>query len=249
MSIIDIRTHVGTQPTDDRAYTPVDLLATMDAAGIDQALCTHWGAIRYDTLKGNEEAAVICATTRRLWPVAVVNPAPYVELADTLEDAQFIDCVGFVLLPDVHGWSIAGIVAERAFQQLDEIGMPVIVEITTPNQPTPLARATEGMESPIVLAGVNYALLGEAIAVLERYDHLYLEASRLCTPGVVELLCRTVGASRLLFGGGTPEWHPRPTMAMIQKADISPVAIEAILGGNARRLYGLDDADDEEAAP
>ena len=249
MSIIDIRAHVGTQPTDDRAYTTANLLAAMDAAGIDHALCTHWGAIRYDAREGNRRAWLACENESRLAPIAVINPAAYVGIRDAVIEAKALGCVGYHLMPSVHGWSIGGVAADRALTYLNDAELPVTIEIASPEQPLPIYRATDGMAAPVILTGVNYALLGEVMAMLERCDDLYLEASRLCTPGVVELLCRTVGASRLLFGSGAPEWHPRPTLAMIQEADISPVAIDAIMGGNAQRFYDLDDADDEEATP
>jgi predicted TIM-barrel fold metal-dependent hydrolase len=81
--------------------------------------------------------------------------------------------------------------------------------------------------------------MGEAVAVLRRQDNLHLEACRLVTPGIVELLASEVGAERLLFGSGAPYWEVTPTLDMIRHADISEESREAILGGNARRIYRL----------
>ena len=93
----------------------------------------------------------------------------------------------------------------------------------------------------LVLANVSYGTLGEAIAILQHYEHVYLEACRLVTPGVVEYLVQTLGSSRLLFGSGAPAWEIIPTLAMIQAADISPQDRQALLGDNARRLFKLDE--------
>jgi len=234
---VDIHTHIGTQPTDDRAYATADLLRMMDDAGVQHALCAHWGAIRYDAREGNREAVRICATSPRLWPVAVINPAPHVGVRDTIQEAVALGCVGFRLMPGPHTWEPSGAAAARAFEWLDDAGLPTAIEIGAAGQATAVATATAGASLPVILAGVNYALLGEAIAVLERHAHCYLEASRLCTPGVVEVLCETVGSNRILFGSGAPEWHIRPTMAMIEGSGVTNGAIEAILGGNAQRLY------------
>ena len=69
---------------------------------------------------------------------------------------------------------------------------------------TRVARASQGLGMPVVLATVTYAILGEAMALVERHDHLFLEAYRLATPGIVELLVEELGAKRLLFGSGAP---------------------------------------------
>jgi len=39
---------------------------------------------------------------------------------------------------------------------------------------------------PVVLAAVAYSTLGEAMALVERHDHLFPEACRLATPGIVD---------------------------------------------------------------
>lgn len=78
------------------------------------------------------------------------------------------------------------------------------VERAASGDATRVARASQGLGMPVVLAAVTYSTLGEAMALVERHDNLFLEACSLATPGIVELLVEKLGAERLLFGSGAP---------------------------------------------
>ncbi|MHB1356299.1 MAG: amidohydrolase family protein, partial [Anaerolineae bacterium] len=55
-----------------------------------------------------------------------------------------------------------------------------------------------------------------------------------------EILVARLGAERLIFASGAPAWQIAPTLEMIRQAEVSTSVKTAILGGNARRVYGLD---------
>ena len=239
MQIIDIDTRIGVQPEDDRSLDAPTLLAQMDRAGVSEALCTHFAAIRFDVRAGNDELLAICRQEPRLHPVAAINPAPYIGIVEEIRRCAQEGCVGFRFTPGLQGWSLASEPFASALQAVSETGLPLAVELSTSGEATLVGRLTKGLGAPVILANVTYATLGEAIAVLEQDDHLYLEACRLATPGVVELLVEQLGAERLLFGSGAPAWEIVPTLAMVREAEIPDGAKAAILGENARRLYRL----------
>jgi len=239
MSIVDIHASVGVQPEDDRAHDVSTLLAEMDRAGVDEALCTHFAAIRYDSALGNAKLWEICRHEPRLHPVAVVNPAAHSGVPEEVRHWADMGACGFRFIPTRQGWAVDSETFARAWSAVAETGLPGLLEVGGSGEATRLARITSPSGSAVVLANITYSTLGEAIAVMQRYGHVYLEACRLVTPGVVEYLVQTLGSGRLLFGSGATQWDIIPTLAMIQEADIAADDRQALLGNNARRLFGL----------
>ena len=239
MRIVDSATCIGVRPEDDRALDAATLVSEMDRAGVAEALTTHFGAVRYDASTGNSAVMEICRTQPRLHPVAVVNPTPYIGVAEEVARCVREGCVGFRFLPISQGWSLESETFRLVLEAVSGAGLPLTVELGSSSDATRMARLARGLSVPVILAGVTYGTMGEAVAVLRRQDNLHLEACRLVTPGIVELLASEVGAERLLFGSGAPYWEVTPTLDMIRHADISEESREAILGGNARRIYRL----------
>ena len=211
----------------------------MDRAGVAEALCTHFSAIRFNTRCGNASLLETCRQLHRLHPVAVINPAPYVGVDADIQYCATEGCVGFRFTPGLQGWSLASEPFARALEIVGAVGRPVAVELNGSGDATLVARVTQRLDVAVILANVTYGILGEAIAVMERHDHLHLEGCRLATPGIVEIMVDRIGAERLLFGSGAPAWEIAPTLSIIRSAQIPDSAKRAVVGQNARRIYGL----------
>lgn len=242
LEVIDGHARIGVQPEDERPLGVAELLDEMERADVAEALCTHFAAVRFDGRAGNQELLGICAQEPRLHPVAVVNPAPYVGVAEEIARCAEQGFVGLRFTPGLQGWVLHSECFRRAIAATAEAGLPAIVELTGPGDASTVAQTMGEMGIPIILANVTYTTLGEAIAALQMAGHCYLEACRLATPGVVETLVSAVGAERLIYGSGAPAWHIIPTLSMIRAADIPDEAKRAILAGNARRLFKLGKA-------
>jgi predicted TIM-barrel fold metal-dependent hydrolase len=239
MQIVDAATCIGTRPEDERALDVTTLLHEMDRAGVAQALCTHFCAVRYHARTGNAILKGLCAREPRLYPVAIVNPAPYLGVRDEIRRCAQEGFVGFRFVPHAQGWSLESEPFYAALEAVAVTGLPLAVELSASGEATRLARIVEGLDVPVILAHITYSILGEAVGVMKRHANLYLEAHRLVTPGVVELLVAELGPERLLFASGAPYWEIVPTLSMIREADLSEEAKSAILGGNACRLFKL----------
>lgn len=212
----------------------------MDRAGVAEALCTHFSAIRFNIRCGNASLFETCRQFPRLHPVAVINPAPHVGVDADIQHCATEGCVGFRFTPGLQGWSLASEPFVRALVEVvGAVGRPMAVELSESGDATLVARVTQRLDVAVILANVTYGILGEAIAVMERHDHLHLEACRLATPGIVEILVDRIGAERLLFGSGAPAWEIAPTLSIIRSVQIPDAAKRAVLGQNARRIYGL----------
>jgi predicted TIM-barrel fold metal-dependent hydrolase len=238
-AIIDACACIGQQPEDDRDLGTHALLAQMDAEKIDRALCCSFTAIRYDGEIGNRELLETCVANRCLLPLAVVNPAPFYNVSTLIGSYKQMGFHGIRFVPYRQGWSLECEPFQRALYHCAELGLPVSVELGGTGDATRLAHLAGGLEIPVILANVTYGTMGEALAVLDEHVNLHLEVSRLVSPGIVELLVAHLGTERLLFASGAPAWQIAPTLEMVRQAEINSGAREAILGGNARRVYHL----------
>ncbi|MHB9033987.1 MAG: amidohydrolase family protein [Anaerolineae bacterium] len=237
--VIDAFTCVGLQPDDDRDLSADALLAQMAEEGISTALAISFSAIRYDMELGNRELAGYCADHPQLLPVAVINPAPYINLETQVASLVQYPFLGLRFTPYRQNWSLHSEPFMLALALVDKTGLPVSIETGASGDATWIASLSHGLSVPFILSLVTYATMGEALAAMESHPQLYLELSRLVSPGVVEILVNRLGHERLLFASGAPAWALSPTLEIIRTAAISDEAKAALLGGNAARVYRL----------
>lgn len=236
--VVDAWTCIGMQPDDDRDLSAAALEAQLCAEHVGHALVTSFTAIRYDQTIGNRELEALCAGLPALSPVAVINPSVYVGLKDLVESARK-SFVGLRFTPYRQGWSLHSEPFISALALADSAGLPVSVETGASGDATWLASLSNGLQVPLILAHITYATMGEALSVLEDHPNLHLELTRLVSPGILEILVKRLGSDRLLYASGAPAWAMAPALEIIRQAEISSEARAAILGANARRLFGL----------
>jgi predicted TIM-barrel fold metal-dependent hydrolase len=174
----------------------------------------------------------------QLWPVATLNPVQYLDWPAELERVLAGGAVALRFFPDVQGWSVDS-EAFRAFGPAIRGRCPIFVPVSSYGDASAVGAASENFETPVVLLGGHYTQLGDCLAALERWPHLYLETSRLAQFRGVETVVRSVGAERLLFGSGAPARPIQAVLNAVLMADLSDAERRAILAGNASRLFGL----------
>jgi predicted TIM-barrel fold metal-dependent hydrolase len=240
--VIDVSVLIGGGP---RAQPPSDygLEAATRALrehGLGTALIASrtGGAYRHEV--GNDLAleAAGPANGVKVRPVATLNPVQYLEWPAELERVLAAGVVGLRFFPELQGWSVR----DAAFGAMAEaVGgrCPLLLPITRYGDASAIGAATDGLETPVVLVGGHYTQLGDCLAAMERWPHLYLETSRLAQFRGVETVVRSAGADRLLFGSGAPARPVQAALNAVLAADIPDAARRAILGGNASRLFGV----------
>lgn len=139
---------------------------------------------------------------------------------------------------DLQGWSVASD-AFRAMVTAVRGRCPLLVPVDRFGDATAIGATTAGLDTPVILLGAHYTQLGDCLAALARWPHLYLETSRLAQFHGVETVVRAVGEDRLLFGSDAPVRPIQAPLNAIVTADISSAAQYAILAGNASRLFNL----------
>jgi predicted TIM-barrel fold metal-dependent hydrolase len=74
--------------------------------------------------------------------------------------------------------------------------------------------------------------------LLDRYPNLFLETSHYELAHGLSALHKRYGAERLLFGSAFPRRYVGGAVYQLVQSDLPQAAIEAIAGGNLRRLLG-----------
>jgi predicted TIM-barrel fold metal-dependent hydrolase len=91
------------------------------------------------------------------------------------------------------------ILAEAAANDLT-----VFVDAPTWGMPTACERIASRAGCRVVMCGVRYPVLSEALACMKRCEFLYLETAKLAGPDCLRITCDEVGAERVCFGTGAP---------------------------------------------
>lgn len=241
------------------------MLRDMDAAGVERAVLQGWYWERPATCAEHNHlmAAAINAHPDRLSAVASFHPVGGESALISLKRARGLGFVGLgELCPEAQGYAHDDPVFESALALAGDWGWPVTLHVTEPagrdypgRVETPLMKIIELVrahaEVRFVLAHWGGLLpLFEMNATVGRamagafYD---TAASPLIYGhGIVAAVTAVVGTERILFGSDYPilpkgEEGPtfEPFLKVIRDGGLAPDRAAAILGGNARRLYGL----------
>jgi predicted TIM-barrel fold metal-dependent hydrolase len=177
-----------------------------------------------------------------LWPVATLNPVQYLDWPAELERILAAGVVALRFFPEVQGWPVTT-EAFAAMARALRGRCPILIPVTRSGDATAIGAATQELDTPVVLLGGHYTQLGDCLAAMQRWSHLYLETSRLAQFRGVATVVRNIGVERLLFGSGAPARPVQASLNAVLDAAISDTERRAILGGNASRLFGLPLAD------
>jgi len=189
-----------------------------------------------DVLKTARE---FVATVPGLRPAAVLDPTLFVkpwEFAAQVA-AQDWACVRF--FPEVHRWPMGSYRPfELCLEALAPSGIPVSVAVTEPGQVTALARLEQSRSMPIILAHLGDDCVSEVAAVVPKMEQWCLSTDGLSHVGLLEELVDAIGQNRIVFGSTAPRGSIEGALRYVQTSSLSDDAKEAILCGNAERLFG-----------
>jgi uncharacterized protein len=215
----------------------VDELA---AHGIAHALLAVRTGARYRTAVANDIALAQAGAYSgvHLHPVATLNPVEYLDWPAELERVLAVRAVALRFFPDAQKWSVES----QAFKEIVAAvrgRLPLLVPIVRFGDASAIGEATQAADAPVVLLGGHYTQLGDCLAAMKRWPHLYLETSRLGHFRAIETVEREVGPLRLVFGTDTPTRPIQAPLNAVLAAAISDADRRAILSDNAARIFGL----------
>ena len=240
-----------------------DVLASMDLAGISTAvLCGFpWHDPGLCRQHNDYLAAASAASDGRLPWLGVVSPAP--DRSGAAAEAARCFGLGAVGLGELNADA-------QRFGLEDAATLAPTVEVCVAADRPLLLHASEpvghaypgkGTATPdqllrfigafpalrVVLAHWGgglpfYELMPEVAAVTARVVYDTAASTYLYRPRVFRAVLDLVGPERVLWGSDYPVLRQDRFLARTRAADLAPAELGPVLGGNARRVYGLDAA-------
>lgn len=256
--IIDVNTFLGHYPFRRVRYTTAaEMIAHMDASGIDAALVSSLHAVFYrDAHRGNEELLeAVSQFPNRLFPVGTVNPN-YIgwerDLTWLIEKGRVR---GIALMPDYHGYRLTDDRAAAAFTQIAESKLPVVLtqrfedrrqrhhwdiaEDLEAAQLLEVARAHPALKFVLV----NWlGLSGDKLLAAGLKGRCLIDFARQAVVGNKEVpkLIEALGPESIAFGSHIPFDYPAPALVKLSNiAALLPDAYERIAWKNANEFLGL----------
>lgn len=247
-------------------YTVRGLLAEMDAAGICTGLAipVFEGPTPEESLRESVENAR--ASGGRLRPVATVYPAPgraSVEAVVARWDSV-PELAAIKLFPGYHPFYPHDPALDPVYEYAARRHLPVLIhqgDTLAPNGLLKFARPIEVDEVAVRFRDVNFILchlgnpwIEEAAELVYKNVNVYADTSGLLahpsSPYFERMVARartmvqgaidTVGSpDRILYGSDWPLESLTTAVALVEGLDLPAAGKQAILGGNADRLFSL----------
>ena len=235
----------GYWPLEER--TAADVIALMDAHGIERAVVGSTRALESDWRLGNAEMLKDAAGSGgRLIPFATID-STLPETAELLSNYAAAGARGVRCYPSHHHNTLPAhleplCVAARKHDLVVTLVMRAIMDWSFPVaaiEPFEYLIA-EFRDVQFVLHGLNYgAEAWHGIRLVNTYGNAWLETSCLQGLGAIAQVAVQADVNRVLLGTGAPLQYPACGIAKLEKADISSADSEAIGHRNARRLLAI----------
>ncbi len=230
------------------------LLAQLDQAGIDRALCVPGGMVdvrqmsrvilgRVPPDPAIPNHLVYEALDRhgdRLFGLVCIDPKAGTAALRMMEDGFRHGCRGVKLAPVVHQFGFDEPALAEAAAACGERGFPVYTHVLpVPGRTTAdfAALARRHPATNFILGHMGFGP-GDADAIdfAAELDNLYLETS-LGNYLILRDALDRLGPGKLVFGSEFPLGHPRAELENVRLLD--PAAHGPILAGNILRLLGV----------
>lgn len=241
---IDFHTHIDIAPTFGWIDPPQSLLPLLDDANVERAVVmTYRDATPSDTSPIEYVRDALHEWPERFIGFARLYPTADGGAAKLLRQA--VSEFGFRGLK-LHPVSTLQHPAEKATVHLvkaaSELGVPVLFHCGDEDYCTPLAIEQLVKQVPgatVVLGHMGgYSHSGDAIAVAERNDNVYLETSATPNIAYIQKAVAVLGADRILYGSDGPGAPPRLEVRKILSAGFSREELAKILRSNALGILG-----------
>jgi predicted TIM-barrel fold metal-dependent hydrolase len=241
-----------------RSIVTVDeLLATMDASGIDRSVCFGWPFAdpahcaevndHLISVQREHPDRLTCLAT-----VSPVRPGAVDELrrcaAEGLRGAGELNA-------DAQGFDLAGAEFDAVAAACTELAIPMVLHCSepvghdypgkgtaTPRLVAAFALRHPGLELVCAHLGGGLPFYAHMPEVAELCRRLWFDTAAgpfLFAPTAYRAVADLCGADRLLFGSDYPLLPARRYIDAFAQAELTTAERELVMGGNAARLFGL----------
>lgn len=239
-TIIDGNTLFGYWGKRDVDIALETLLGILGEHKVARACTLSTRGIFGDFRQGNDETWEVAQKHSQLIPVATIGPPRHLGCQEEIKQRRDQGFRLFAFFPELQGWPIASQPFPELLKALAEAGGVAMVEAGEPGIPSQIAQAAQGLELPIILSGVGYENLAEALAIMKQDERIHLEIHRLTPADGLELVAEEVGAQRLIFGSYSPLNYFSSSFLMVKFSQLSDEDKAGVLGGNLARLLEVD---------
>jgi uncharacterized protein len=252
--VIDVHAHIGRSVSVGAEQGYRGYIQTMRAAGIDQAILSPMAGGRQadgvlDTMKENDSIAEAMRAEAHRFPVglAIVEVRHEEKALVELERAfRVLGLQGLVLHAMFSGFSVGiGTVLDPLLEFVNDEGglclMHALPGTDVFAMESPRAIGEVAARYPEVAFIMGHPAITDdqravSIEAAIGRDNVYVDLAYQSAPSTVEVLVRTLGAERVLFGSDAPFCDPRAIIRSVEAARISDEAKERILYRNGAEL-------------
>lgn len=239
----------------ERAVPPLEVtVAAMDDAGVSTALLCAWGTPDGMLIDNDEVARTVAEYPDRFRGVASVDLRD--PMGSVREIRRCVEDLGFVAVRVVPWvWDLPP--DDRRYYPVYvacvEAGVPFCTQIghtgplcpSEPGRPIPyLDRVLLEFPELVVVGGhVGYPWIDEVISLATKYPNFHVDTSAYVVerlpPTLVDYM-RGRGRHRVMWGTNWPMLAPSRCLARLDGLGLDDEARALYLGGNARRVFGLE---------
>ncbi len=223
--------------------TPEAMVASMERAQVRLTVFCHHDTLMVPAFGNRLNAEAVRRFPQHFRAYCGINPNyPETVCRDVAEfDAQRDVYVGFKLLADYHAIPITDPRNAPAWEKAHADGLLVLVHtwggsaLDGPEQVR--ACAVKYPNARILMGHSCHGAWQAAAALAAEFAHVYCELTAVLDDrGAVEILARTAGSRKIIFGTDTPWFNHHTYIGALLGAELSDDDRRNILYRNARRL-------------
>lgn len=238
MEIIDANTIFGPWPRTTAHISLDKLISAVKSHGVARSLTISTVGIFHSHNDGNTETLSQCKDKSELMPAATIDPRGYfggMKLIPNLVSQGFRL---FRFFPAEQGWPLDHAAFEDILDELEPTSVPVMIRAGRTGDASSLARILGGKQHPLILEGVVFETLAEAVSVMKKHSNIYVETHGITVPGGLRFLSEQIGADRIIFGSDCPRSSLAGALRCVQECGLQEQDMEKVFGGNLKRLLG-----------
>lgn len=257
--LIDVNAHLGHYPFRRLNHrTAAELVALMDANGVDRAVVSSLHSIFYrDAHRGNEE---LYEETKPFAPrfiaVATVNPKYAGWRRDLDEAVQRWGMKAATLVPEHHGYALDDDLGRAALDRIAELGLPVVLtqrfedrrqrhhwDVAEDLEIKTLLKVAGEYPNLKFLLSNWIGLDGGALAAAGLKGRCLIDFARLHVMYLKDVprLIATMGVESIAFGSHMPFDYAGPSLVKLANLDGLPAADrEKIAWRNAAEFFNIN---------
>ena len=243
----------GTSGVLDTGVAVDDVIAAMDAAGIERLMLSAWHRPGRWVLSNDQVADIVDRYPERFSGIAAVDlERPMAALAELERAITVLGFKGLRVIPWLWDRPPDHRLYYPLYAKCVELGVPFCTQVghtgpamaSEPGRPVPyLDRvALDFPELTIVGGHIGHPWTDEMIGLAWKHDNVFIDTSayapRYYPPSLLQFAA-TYGQDKVLFGTNFPQLPLERCAAEARELDLPPVARAKVLAGNARRVFGV----------